>query len=461
MATDAEKSKKETVESGADDQHKIIGVTTSKAEEDFQRTSHPDAQWFDNHGLGLFVHWGISSVHGKADLSWSMIANTIWDVRGVENGDIAKLPPNEYFKLAEDFNPQHYNPDKWIKTAKDAGFTYAVFTTKHHDGYSMWPSKYGEFGVNSHLGGRDLVQPFVDACRKHGLRVGLYYSPPDWYYNQDYMTFHYGSHNDPRFTDRVHFDTNHQPIKELPEMPEGFEEGFHAFVKGQTEELLTNYGKIDILFFDGGPNAISFERIRELQPGIVVNPRMHGYGDYLTPECSMPEQRPKGWWELNEGWNMGAWGYLAKEDYHPTSRVLSRFAQVRAWGGNYLLNAAPNPDGEMPDNYYKHMAELTQWMENHSEACFDTQPGFDDSPSDTPSTRKGNATYLWVLPAFQQESIAYPVHPTEGTPVKATLLRDHSTVPFTYQGDTLTFSFPLSKRIDMVDIIKIEFESSF
>ncbi len=108
------------------------------------------------------------------------------------------------------------------------------------------------------------------------------------------------------------------------------------FNRGQVEELLTRYGKIDLIWFDGGPPAITIGRIRELQPGIVINPRMHGRGDFQTPEVHFPKERPKGWWELCAIWDSGGWGYTAKENYRSTASVLAEFVRVRAWGGNYL-----------------------------------------------------------------------------------------------------------------------------
>lgn len=159
-------------------QHVAIGVNDEIKKEKYERTQHPNAQWFGKAALGLFIHWGISSVHGGGDISWMMMANC-----GSNSGK-ATLTPTDYYALADRFHPEKYDPDKWIHAAAEAGFTYAVLTTKHHDGYAMWPSAFGEIGVRKSLPGRDLVRPFVKACRKYGLKVGLYYSPPDWYYNR-------------------------------------------------------------------------------------------------------------------------------------------------------------------------------------------------------------------------------------------------------------------------------------
>ena len=152
----------------------------------FRRTNHPDAQWFGEAGFGLFIHWGISSAHGGVDLSWGMMDEKPWDP---SNSHV--ITPNEYYQLAERFKPDGYDPDKWLKAAKEAGFRYVVMTTRHHDGYAMWQSEYGTLGVKQYLPEVDFVEGYVEAARKNDLKVGFYYSPPDWYYNRRYMSFHY------------------------------------------------------------------------------------------------------------------------------------------------------------------------------------------------------------------------------------------------------------------------------
>ncbi len=125
------------------DQHAAIGLKTTR--ESFRRTTNPDAQWFGDAGLGLFVHWGISSVHGGIDLSWGMIANKPWDQNAKHPESLCT--PEEYFGLAKRFHPDGFNPNSFLKSAKEAGFRYAVMTTRHHDGFAMWPSDAGVSGV--------------------------------------------------------------------------------------------------------------------------------------------------------------------------------------------------------------------------------------------------------------------------------------------------------------------------
>lgn len=167
-------------------QHQLIGVGAAGSA--WTPNPHPGAAWFQGAGLGLFIHWGISSVHGATDLSWGMISETPWNL----GSEISRtVTPQEYFELAVTFGPENYHPERWLAAAKAAGATYAVLTAKHHDGYTLWPSESGEIGVKTHLGGRDLVAPFVAACREVGLKVGLYYSPPDWHFSRNHMSFEY------------------------------------------------------------------------------------------------------------------------------------------------------------------------------------------------------------------------------------------------------------------------------
>ena len=175
--------------SSAEEQHKIIHVASSSNAR--SHTQHPEAQWFANAALGLFIHWGIPSVSGEFDLSWGMWKNEpgtrklCAQIYGLQGPGLT-ITPEEYWELARDFNPQEFQPEKMLKAAKEAGFTYAVLTAKHHDGFALWPSEYGDFSTKNYMGGRELVGEYVEACRKTGMKVGLYFSPPDWYFTRRY-----------------------------------------------------------------------------------------------------------------------------------------------------------------------------------------------------------------------------------------------------------------------------------
>jgi alpha-L-fucosidase len=252
-----------------------------------ERTTHPDAQWWPHAGLGLFMHWGIISEFGPSGEAWSGRWTQAREDKGVFH------PQEQLWKAAETFNPVHYDPEKWMAGASRAGFKYAVLTTKHHDGYALWDSDWALMGVRQYLDGRDLIAPYVQACRNNGVKVGFYYSGMDWYFDRDYMNFAVGS------DDLVNFRGEH--VTSLPKRPPARWEAYQQYNEKQVEELITKYHP-DIWWGDGGHGA-TIEKIRELRPGIVCSNRGAGSGDHATPEgYHMAEPRfirpvvENGWW---------------------------------------------------------------------------------------------------------------------------------------------------------------------
>ena len=195
-------------------QHAIIGNMANKPPGGFQRNAHPDAQWFPEAGLGLFLHFGIASVLGEGDLSWSMMKVDGHRNRQAVHGIYAvqaNLSPAKYWEQAKAFNVDRFDPVKILSAAKRAGCQYAVLTTRHHDGFALWPSRHGDFNLGHYQPNRDLVNEFVAGCRQVGLRIAFYYSPPDWYFNRDYMSFNYGEQ-------QPMLNIHHRPC-ELPPKP--------------------------------------------------------------------------------------------------------------------------------------------------------------------------------------------------------------------------------------------------
>jgi alpha-L-fucosidase len=305
----------------AADQHKEIGVeTSSKAK--YTSIINKD-HWFSKAGLGMFIHFGLASLGGNHDLSWSMIRDTKYDK---DQNNENKIKPTDYFNLARSFYPIDFCPNKWLKAAKTAGFEYAVLTTRHHDGFALWPSEYGDFSTKNYMNGHDLVKEYVDACRKNGIRVGFYYSPPDWYRGRLFRSWGYstkGSKESP------HLNVDWEPMEKLAQKPDDFNQKNIAYVNGQLRELLTRYGKIDYLWFDGGAGkeVLLFEEIKKLQPDIIINDRQHGYGDVMTRyfEGKFPKEKPDFVWEhcfiMNN--SFGVWGYTKREVAQPNSVLLA------------------------------------------------------------------------------------------------------------------------------------------
>ncbi len=414
-------------------------------------TTHPEAQWFPNAGLGLFMHWGIASVHGNIDISWGMM-------HGMGSG--VKITPEEYFQLAERFRPEHWDPDRMMAAAAKAGFRYAVLTTKHHEGFALWPSAHGDFNTRKYLGGRDLVAPYVEACRKHGLKVGFYYSPGDWYYARQYMSFNYRSAHcwqntglacRPEVPD---YDTRFQTVT-LPVRPPEFEQAYRDYKRGQIRELLTRYGKVDLLWFDMADVVMTPAEIRALQPGIVINNRMGSdTGDFLTPEGAFPKEKPTGWWELCSIWNSPNWGYVAKneERYLPLDSFLSTLAKVRAWNGNLLINVGPRPDGAMPKPFWEGMEQLAGWMKHSGEAIFGTAAGPWPGASEFPVTVKGNRWYVHVPSSFREPALSVKM---PAAPKSARLLRTGLALPITFGAGAARVELPVPSRSELADVVEL------
>jgi alpha-L-fucosidase len=405
---------------------------------------HPGAQWFREAGLGMFLHWGIGSLTGN-DISWSMMKDKPW----CKGYDVEKFTPEEYWKLAETFNPVSYDPDKWLAAAREAGMDYAVLTAKHHDGYTLWPSEYGDLGVKQYLNGRDLVGEFIDACRRQGLKVGIYFSLSDWYHPDTYEPDHYES-----------FQQFHaQPLQNADDIVRF--ERFYTYVKGQVKELITRYGKIDLFWFDGDiwnkhiDNRMNdiYSMIRAVQPHIVINDRGGApeLGDYRTPECQLSSAPIQGWWEACYIWQNGGWGYDPQESYKDLNWTLKLLATVAGGGGNLLLNVGPRPDGELPSVVYERFAELKEWMQRNRSSVKGVERAIWPPKCSQPVTRRENTWYIHVL-AEDTGMITIKEVPE---PVKVSLLRNGKTLGYTYKAGNFCVEVPKSERVSGDEVVTV------
>lgn len=477
-----EKEDAETVKG----EHAGIGVEAPKKAEP-THTQHPDAQWYPDAGLGLFLHWGISSVRAM-NISWPMIPGRALAKEKVSaaereriiresdynlTGKPPEITPLEYWTMAKDFNPRKYDPDKWLKAARRAGFTYAVLTARHHEGFALWPSAYGDFNTKNYMGGRDLVKDFVEACRRNGLKVGLYYSPPDWYFDRDYMNFMYGggARMNPEFPPLgpdLKPRTSQKPAAEKAQ----HQAEYARMVRGQVEELLTRYGRVDLLWFDGKPavpdptNVITQERIRELQPGIVINPRLHGRGDFVTYERTLNTDKvAEGWAEFCNTWT-NAWPHVAGAPFRANGYVLGQFVKARALGVNYLLGVGPMSTGEFTPEIYQHMAVIEGWMKLNGKSVRGTKPLPRNESASVPATASPAARYLFLAPQFKDggayDKDLLPPADTSVTlkgvakPASVRLLGSGQTLKYDYADNTLTVQVPAGLRTKLVDVIQVE-----
>lgn len=348
----------------------LAALTVTAFSQESESEKETRMQWFKDARLGIFIHWGIYAVNG-IDESWSFY-----------NGYIGYA---DYMKQLEGFTASKYDPDAWAELIKKSGARYAVLTSKHHDGVALWNSKAGDLNVvRKTPASRDLVEPFCNALRKRGLKVGIYYSLLDW------------SHSDyPNFT------KNEKRYNEDQTRWEKFTKFNHA----QINEISRNFNP-DLWWFDGDWEQ-SAERwkapeIREMilarNPGAIINSRLQGYGDYATPEQGLPAVRPaERYWELCMTMN-DSWGYQQNDkNYKSTGQIIRIFAECLSKGGNLLLDIGPKADGTIPDDQVTILTELGEWTTKHSEAIFGTEAGLPAGYFHGSSTVSADSTILYLF----------------------------------------------------------------
>ncbi len=342
--------------------------------------------------FGLLMHWGPYSQWGIVE-SWSICAeDEPWCVRNIDDYEEYK---RLYENLKTTFNPVKFNPGKWAKAAGKAGMKYVIFTTKHHDGFCMFDSKYTDYKITGkntpfHSDPKaNITKEVFAAFRDEGFWVGAYFSKPDW--NSDY----YWWSNFATPDRNVNYD-----IKKYPERWQKFTE----FTHDQILELMTDYGKVDILWLDGGwvqpltrekiqdyinSPDYKFSRIqsqdinmsdlvrkaRKKQPGLIVVDRaVEGpHQNYLTPENQVPQKMLPYPWEscIIAG---GGWSYVPNAKYKSPQELVHLLVDIVAKGGNLLLNIAPGPDGSWHDEAYERLEQIGNWMNVNSEAIYKSRP---------------------------------------------------------------------------------------
>ena len=360
----------------------------------------PDFSWFDEARFGMFVHWGQISRRGL-ELSWPLVGGA---------GDLLPYARPEsvesYYRGALDFCPEPGGPARWCRLAREAGMGYVVLTTKHHEGFALWPTEHTDFSIGQTPYPGDLVGEFVEAARAEGLRVGFYYSLSDWHH-PDYPAF--------RDEDRPYFA---RYLGRRPE-PEAWDR-YLSVLFGQITELLTNYGTIDMLWFDGGWERHRDEwkvndldaLIRSLQPAIIVNDRLPGRGDYDTPEQAVPAEAPDRRWETCLTMNR-TWGYCPSDtEYKSARRLVHTLCETAAKGGNLLLNVSPDGQGRLPDEQVERLQQVGGWMAAHGGALRATTPGVAPWQFYGPSTRRDEVVYLHLT------SRPYETVSLRGVPVR-------------------------------------------
>ena len=341
--------------------------------------------WFVDAKFGVFLHWGIYSA-GKTSESWAFF--------------MGQVDYDEYMAQAETFTAENYDPDAWAKLFAEAGAKYAILTAKHHDGFALWPTKENKLNaVEGSPAGRDLIGPYCDAVRKHGLKVGIYYSHLDWSH-PDYASV-LPKGEQPHDHSNAHSNPFGYP--QNGESPERWEK-FLAFHRAQLKELCTQY-KPDLLWFDGDwerdMEQWRFEELRdqlhEWAPGVVLNSRMGGHGDYGTPEQAIPISAPDGMWEFCVTTN-DHWGYFEGDDNFKTPRQCIRMlAECAGMGGNLLLDIGPKSDGTIQEEQTEILRKVGRWSNQYAEALYGTQRGLPHGHFYGASTLSSDSTTLYLF----------------------------------------------------------------
>lgn len=379
---------------------------TSVVLNSYAHERNPKHAWFDEARFGMFVHFGVFST--LCDGEWSMYNQ--------------KIKVADYHKLQHIFTPQFFDPAEWVAVAKSAGMKYIIFTSRHHDGFSNWDTTQSEWNIMNTPYGKDIVRQLTDECHRQGMKIGLYYSLIDWFH-EDYAHSTARSYTLRKDSARCNWNN------------------YIAFMKAQLTELLTNYGEISIVWFDGEWDQLPFNAtshdqskvdwhfdeiyglIHKLQPHCMIANNHHLEAqlgeDYQIFEKDLPGQNESGLsgnqqvsagipLETCESIN-GSWGYDFQDDhFKTTTELIHLLVRSAGYGANLLLNVGPQPTGKIEETCLERLAEVGEWMKEWGHTLYGTQAGPVKPQEWGAVTRKGNVLYIHVLKA-RTNTLTIPV----------------------------------------------------
>lgn len=401
--------------------------------------------WWREARFGMFIHWGPSSVNGT-EISWSRIGHP-HDHPGMET-----VPPEVYDTLYKKFNPVKFDANAWMQLAKDAGMKYVVLITKHHDGFSMWPTQLrSEYSISETPFKRDICKEIADAAHARGLKLGWYYSTRDWTH-PDYLV--------------------------------GDNKKYDAFYRGQIRELTTNYGRVDMLWFDhvaGNWRDYDFQRLYDmlyrLQPGILVNNRAARFirsaedaptpeiealtrGDFDTPEQKIGTfQRTRPWEScitMTECKDGGGWSYRPDGRTRSAKECIQMLASCVCGDGNLLLNVGPMPTGEIVPEQVTVLKEIGEWLNKYGESIYGTRGGPYQNGVWGGATLKDQNVYLHVF-HWKGDTLVLPA--LKANVVNATALTG-GRVTWVRSGDELRIVLPEPEQSSIDTVIKLELDAA-
>lgn len=357
----------------------VLSICIAKAD-DQSTTSEAVRKWQEKR-FGMFIHWGSVSIKGT-EIGWS---------RGKE------VPIEEYDQLYKQFNPIKFDAEEWVKVAKDAGMKYLVITSKHHDGFCLWPSKYTDYHIGNTPFKRDVLKELSSACKKYGIQFCTYHSICDWHHPDYPMGSPGGSTEKPN-----------------PNMPRYFQ-----YLKNQTKEIIDNYGPLGIMWFDGEwekpwtreyGNEI-YDYLKKIQPDLIINNRVskgrHGMagtteqahlnaGDYDTPEQQIGgfnRQRP---WETCMT-ICKQWAWKPNDKMKSTKECIQTLLYTVGGDGNLLFNVGPMPDGRIEPRQVERLQEMGAWLKKYGDGVYATRGGPFKQDKWGASTCKDNKIFLYVM----------------------------------------------------------------
>ena len=379
-------------------------------------------QWWRDARFGMFIHWAPISIRGT-ELSWSRNP-------GPFGPNDSGIPAAEYDALYKQFNPVKFDPKAIVALAKSAGMKYIVFTTKHHDGFCEWDTKATDFKITSPdcPYGKDIVKQLADACHKAGMHFGIYYSQIDLH------------HPD--------YDINHP--------------AYNVYFHKQIHELVTGYGKVDLVWFDGGGKPAAywdaenlFKQIYKDDPGVVINDRCGLPGDYYTPEQVVGSYDDQRAWETCD--TIGDhWSYNPNDQYKTRIQCIQNLARCAGGDGNLLLDIGPKGDGSVDETQADRLHAIGEWMKTHSGAITGTRGGPYKPGMDYVSTRKGNTIFVHML-RWSNGSVTLPALTKR---ITSSRLLGRGSVSVKQTADGVTIAVPEKFRDAADTVIALNLDGS-
>ncbi len=436
----------------------ILGCQKAQPPKDYLQESKADfdarMQWWKEARFGMFIHWGLYAIPAGTYNGEQIGGLGEW----IQNS--ASIPAQEYEKYAPQFNPIKYDANEWVRMAKEAGMKYIVITSKHHDGFCLWDSKLTEWDVmDATPFKRDILKELKQACDAQDIKLCFYHSIMDWHHPDAQAPFY------PEFNNTK---------KTNPNFPKYVEN----YMKPQLKELVDNYGKLGIMWFDGewigdytspmGKDVYNY--VRNLQPDIIVNNRvdkgrqgMKGQnkegdfaGDYGTPEQEIPDTGLPGVeWESCMTMN-DTWGFKSFDHNWKSTEILVRnLIDIASKGGNYLLNIGPKADGTFPEASIQRLAEIGEWMNVYGESIYGTMASPVEKPEWGRYTQKEGKLYAHVFEWPKSRKLVVPVKSNVSKVYE--LSTPETALNFKVSGDECVINLPRKAFNKIASVIVVEY----